>query len=73
MDILINGTGFYYICADSPRGRRFMRHIDGCDDGLNAYCDDSRLVQAIADGAFAKGLTVAVNGRTYLGNGRVRA
>lgn len=64
IDLEITGSGFYQLSAASPKGQRFMRHVQGNAHGT-AYCDDSRLTQAIAAGAVAKGLKVAVNGQEY--------
>jgi hypothetical protein len=69
-DLNIHGRGFYTISAESPRGRSFMRRVDGNDHGT-AYSDDTRMTQDIADGAHTAGLRVFVNGRRYLGNNRV--
>jgi hypothetical protein len=71
-DIVISGRGFYQITATSRRGTRFMAGIEGTESGT-AYCDDVRLTEDIADGAIAEGLIVLVNGRPYLGDGRVQA
>lgn len=53
-DISIDGHGFYQMQATSPRGKRFLTHVEGTHDGI-AYCDDTRLTQAIADGHTPRG------------------
>jgi hypothetical protein len=70
MDLDINGNGFYQISAPTRKGQRFLKQVQGAADGV-AYCDDSRLTQDIADGAHRKGLIVFVNGRKYIGDGKV--
>ena len=71
-DIEITGHGFYSISAASKRGTNWMKQVDGFD-GRTAYSDQTGMTQDIVDGAYRDGLTVAVNGRTYLGNNRVAA
>lgn len=70
-DISIEGRGFYSIRAKSEAAREWMiNNVPDCDlDGV-AYCDVTQYTQDIADGAFADGLTVLINNREYLGNGR---
>jgi hypothetical protein len=72
-DIAINGQmGFYTIIVESTKGKRWSKRIQGFD-GHAAYCDDTRMTEDIADGAFDAGLRVSVNGRRYVGNGKVAA
>jgi hypothetical protein len=70
-DLEITGAGgFYQLQAGSTRGRRFLRRVEGYGTfapGV-AYCDDTRLTQAIADGAVGAGLAVEVNGTAYTGD-----
>lgn len=66
-DITIHGRGFYQIRAESARGRRFMRRVQGSDDHGLAYSDDTRMTCDIADGAVVEGLRVVVNGNHYKG------
>lgn len=69
-DIEINGDGFYQLSAGTHRGAVFMRGVQGYDRLANvAYSDDARMTRDIADGAFAKGLRVDVNGTKYEGQG----
>jgi hypothetical protein len=51
-DIEIGGIGFYAISAITLAGRKWCGKVEGFrpDSGV-AYCDDSRLVRNIADGA----------------------
>jgi hypothetical protein len=69
-DLEIEGRGFYAIFAVTLAGRRWMKQVEGFD-GNSAYSDDSRMTQDIADGAIRDGLSVSVNGRQYIGAGRV--
>jgi hypothetical protein len=75
-DIEISGSGFYSLFATTKRGCSWMNK--------NVYfepwqiqspngivCDDTGMVQDIAEGAIAKGLLVLVNGRRYLGDNKV--
>lgn len=66
-DIIINGSGFYGINAGSDAGLSFLEmNVEGFD-GDTAWCDDTRLMREIADGALSDGLSVDVNGRPYAG------
>lgn len=66
VDVEIEGHGFYRIAAITRKGRAFLARVEGTQDGI-AMCDDTRLTQAIAEGAVDAALRVAVNGRRYLG------
>ena len=69
-DIEINGSnGFYQINGISAVGCGWiMDNVEGSEDAedfVRAYCDDTRMTQAIADGAAGDGLVVFVNGTVY--------
>lgn len=64
-DISIHGSGFYQLTADTAKGTRFMRRVQGFSDGV-AHCDDTRLTEDIAAGALRSGLRVMVNGRSVM-------
>lgn len=69
-DIDIDGQGFYQITPNTKRAIEWMKLVQGFD-GHVTHSDDTRMTQDIADGAFDDGMRVRVNGRHYLGNGKV--
>ena len=75
-DIEIQGTGYYSITGITKAGIAWIgKHIPDreADCPAIAYSDNTGNVQDIADGATEDGLTVEVNGNTYLGENRVAA
>ena len=63
------GNGFYAISGVSRDGQEFIdENVQDAQNGI-AHCDNSGYTQDIAEGALESGLSVAINGWAYLGNG----
>lgn len=79
IDLEFNGQlGLYTLSGNTAKGRNFIRRSVSFQswqgnptDGITVEGND--LCQDITDGAFADGLTVFVNGREYIGKGKLAA
>lgn len=80
-DLDIDGNGFYRIHGRTKKGGSWIHdnvplasqaHRD-MEGTWHAYSDDTRLTSELADGALADGLRVRINGKRYVGNGKVAA
>lgn len=72
-DISITGGGFYTIRAHNDRAVLWLNESMDCDEEGVAFCEDTRLVTEIAEGAMEEGFVVGVNGHEYLGGNRAAA
>lgn len=76
-DIEFSGNmGLYQLLANTQAGLEFILANVAFDEWQGTIEDgitieDTRNAQDITDGAFDAGISVAVNGRRYIGNGRV--
>lgn len=80
-DLDIEGNGFYrihgrtkkggsWICDNVPLASEAHRDMVG---NWHAHSDDTRLTSELANGAFEDGLRVRINGKRYIGDGKVAA
>lgn len=72
-DIAITGAGFFTIRAHNEHATLWLNESLDCDEDGVSYCDDTRLVTEIAEGAIEEGFVVGVNGHEYLGGNRAAA
>jgi hypothetical protein len=78
-DIEFNGQmGFYTVWANTQSGQDFILENVSFEEWQGSIMngislDDTRMAHNICDAAFDNGLSVVINGKRYIGNGRVAA